>query len=88
MRIQVHALATGAVFFDQQRSALEIRGNLLEHRKPFAADTGIIHHQSSQIAAGPCQTLDESRSDRVGNPDEDDREVRVSRCNAIDAGVE
>src|SRR4029077_1781713 len=55
-------------------SAHEIWCNFFEHRQPFAGDALLVLQQAGEIAAWPRQTRNETRTDRVGNSGEDDRD--------------
>src|SRR5262249_36712808 len=55
------------------RSARRIGCDLLEHLQPFRADAVIKLSETGDVAAGPGETVDEARANRIGYEHEYDR---------------
>ena len=57
---------------DQSR-AREARDDLLEHREPLPHNATLVLHHAGEIASRSRQTGDETRADRVRDPDKHNR---------------
>jgi hypothetical protein len=73
-RTQIELIVGGRLRIDHERSAREVWRELLQHSEPLAGDAGLEKQKARDIAAGPRQTGDEARADRVGHACEHDRD--------------
>ena len=63
----------GCLRVAEKNNARTVGCDLLEHSQPLAGDAGLDSHEAREVATRPCQARDETRTEWVGNIDENDR---------------